>query len=95
MPNVVKQYAAYKGKGLNILGISLDETKEPWVKAAKDMNMTWPQASELKKWDGPTEKLYAIQSIPANFLIDPQGNIVAKNLAGSDLEEYLKKTFTK
>jgi len=95
MPNVVKQYAAYKGKGLNILGVSLDETKDPWVKAAKEMNMTWPQASELKKWDGPTEKLYAIQAIPANFMIDPQGVIVAKNITGPDLEEFLKKTFSK
>jgi peroxiredoxin len=95
MPNVVKQYAAFKGKGLNILGVSLDEQKEPWLKAVKDMNMTWLQTSELKKWDGPTEKLYAVQSIPANFMIDPQGMIVAKNLSGTEFEGFLKKTFNK
>jgi peroxiredoxin len=95
MPNVVKQYAAYKGKGLEILGISLDEERQPWEKAVKDMNMTWAQASELQKWNGPTEKLYRIQAIPANYMIDPQGIIVAKNLTGPDLEKFLNKTFNK
>ncbi|MES2276882.1 MAG: redoxin domain-containing protein [Bacteroidota bacterium] len=95
MPNVVKQYTAYKDKGLNILGISLDEDKGAWVKAIKDLNMPWAQASELQKWDGATEKLYNVQAIPANFMIDPQGTIVAKNLTGTDLEEFLNKTFNK
>ncbi|QKJ30885.1 AhpC/TSA family protein [Mucilaginibacter mali] len=95
MPNVVKQYAAFKGKGLNILGISLDEEKGAWLTAAKQMNMGWEQASDLQKWGGATERLYHIEAIPANFIIDPQGNIVAKNLAGADLEDFLKKTFNK
>lgn len=95
MPNVVKQYATYKGKGLNILGISLDEDKTAWLAAVRQMNMTWEQASELQKWTGPTERLFHIEAIPANFIIDPQGTIVAKNLAGADLEDFLKKTFNK
>jgi peroxiredoxin len=95
MPNVVKQYAAYHSKGLDILGISLDEERQPWEKAIKDMNMTWAQASELQKWNGPTEKLYNIQAIPANFMIDREGTIVAKNLTGADLEKFLNKTFNK
>jgi peroxiredoxin len=95
MPNVVKQYAAYKDKGLNILGISLDDDKDAWKKGIADLKMTWAQVSDLKKFDGPTEKLYHIEAIPANFIIDPQGNIIAKNLSGTDLEEFLKKTFNK
>lgn len=95
MPNVVKQYAAFKDKGFNILGISLDEDKTAWLAAAKQMNMTWDQASELQKWTGPTEKTFHIEAIPANFIIDPQGTIVAKNLTGTDLEDFLKKTFNK
>ena len=95
MPNVVKQYSVYKNKGLNILGISLDDDKQAWQKGIGELNMTWAQASDLKKFDGPTEKLYHIEAIPANFIIDPQGNIVAKNLTGTDLEDFLKKTFNK
>lgn len=95
MPNVVKQYATYKSKGLNILGISLDDDKQAWQKGIAELNMTWEQASDLKKFDGPTEKLYHIEAIPANFIIDPQGIIVAKNLSGTDLEDFLNKTFNK
>jgi peroxiredoxin len=95
MPNVVKQYAAYKDKGLNILGISLDDEKLAWQKAIPELKMTWKQVSDLQKFDGPNEKLFHIEAIPANFIIDPEGNIVAKNLTGTDLEEFLNKTFNK
>jgi len=94
-PNVVKQYAIYKDKGLNILGISLDEDKTAWQKAINDDKLSWSHASDLKKFDGPTEALYHIEAIPSNFIIDPQGVIVAKNVTGADLEQFLKKTFTK
>jgi peroxiredoxin len=95
MPNVVKQYEAFKAKGLNIVGISLDEEKGAWQKGIADLKMTWPQASDLQKFDGPTEKLYHIEAIPSNFIVDPQGVIVAKNLSGTDLEDFLNKTFNK
>lgn len=95
MPNVVKQYAKFKGKGLEILGISLDEDKTAWAKAVKELNMGWAQTSELQKWEGPTERAYMVQAIPANYMIDPQGNIVGKNLVGAALEEFLNKTFNK
>ena len=95
MPNVVKQYAAFKDKGLNILGISLDEDKAAWQGAVKRLNMSWPQASDLKKWEGPTEMAYRIMAIPSNFIVGPDGKIVAKNLTGPELEDFLKKTFSK
>jgi peroxiredoxin len=94
-PNVVKQYAIYKQLGLNILGISLDVDKGAWEQAVDHDKLTWAHASDLKNWEGPTEKLYHIVSIPSNFIINPEGVIVAKNVTGTDLEEFLKKTFSK
>jgi peroxiredoxin len=94
-PNVVKQYAIYKNKGLNILGISLDVDKAKWQQAITADNLTWTHASDLKNFDGPTERLYHIEAIPSNFIIDPQGVIIAKNVRGADLEDFLNKTFNK
>lgn len=94
-PNVVKLYNTYKSKGLNILGISLDEDKGAWQQAISADKLTWQHASDLKKFEGPTERLYHIEAIPSNFIIDPQGNIVAKNVTGKNLEEFLNTTFAK
>lgn len=94
-PNVVKQYGIYKSKGLNILGISLDVDKKLWQQAIATDKLSWNHASDLKNFDGPTERLYHIEAIPSNFVIDPSGNIVAKNVRGNDLEEFLNKTFNK
>jgi peroxiredoxin len=92
-PNVVKQYAAFNPKGFNILGVSLDNDKEPWKKAVEADKLTWSHGSDLKGFEGATERLYHIEAIPSNFIIDPQGNIVAKNITGPDLEAFLNKTF--
>jgi len=92
-PNVVKQYAAFHAKGLNILGISLDKDKAAWQKAINDDKLEWAHASDLNSFEGPTERLYNIEAIPSNFIIDPAGNIVAKNITGADLEAFLTKTF--
>lgn len=92
-PNVVKLYNQYKDKGLNILGISLDEDLKAWQKAIKDDKLTWRHATEAQRFDGKVVKDYQIEAIPASFIIDPEGKIVAKNLRGSDLEDFFKKTF--
>jgi peroxiredoxin len=94
-PNVVKQYATYHPKGFNILGISLDTSKTNWQQAITHDQLTWTHASDRKNFDGPTELLYHIQAIPSNFIIDPKGIIVAKNMRGTDLEDFLNKTFNK
>ena len=94
-PNVVKQYSIYKPLGLNILGISLDIDKTLWKQAVDHDKLTWNHASDLKNFEGPVERLYHIEAIPANFIIDPQGIIIAKNVTGVDLEEFLNKTFSK
>ncbi len=94
-PNVVKQYAIYKPLGLNILGISLDVDKAKWQQAINADGLSWKHASDLKNFEGPVERLYHIEAIPSNFIIDPQGIIIAKNITGADLEEFLNKTFNK
>ncbi|WP_295671955.1 redoxin domain-containing protein [uncultured Mucilaginibacter sp.] len=94
-PNVVKQYAIFKPLGLNILGISLDTDKGAWLQAIANDKLSWQHGSDLKNFEGPTEQLYHIYQIPSNFIIDPQGFIVAKNITGADLEEFLNKTFHK
>jgi len=94
-PNVVKQYAAFHSKGLNILGISLDTSKTNWQQAISADKITWAQASDMKNFEGPTERLYHIEAIPSNFIIDPKGIIIAKNLRGDTLEDFLNKTFNK
>lgn len=94
-PNVVKAYNAFKDKGFNILGVSLDVAKPEWKKAIEADNLTWTHVSDLKRFEGPTEFLYNIQAIPTNYIIDPQGIIVAKNLSGTALTDFLNKTFSK
>lgn len=85
MPTVVEAYTAYHGKGLEVLGVSLDENKSDWTAAIKELNMPWPQMSDLKGWESQACATYQVQSIPSNVLIDEQGIIVAKNLRGQDL----------
>jgi peroxiredoxin len=94
-PNVVKAYAAFKDKGFNILGVSLDVGKPEWKKAIEADKLTWTHVSDLKRFEGPTEFLYHIEAIPTNYIIDPQGIIVAKNVTGTALEDFLNKTFSK
>ena len=94
-PNVVKLYKVYKPLGLNILGISLDVDKGRWQQAINADGLIWDHASDLKTFEGPTERLYHIEAIPSNFIIDPQGIIIAKNITGTDLEDFLNKTFNK
>jgi thiol-disulfide isomerase/thioredoxin len=94
-PNLVEAYKKYHPKGFEILGISLDALaqKEAWVKAIGQDKLTWPQVSDLKGWDNEAARLYGIRSIPANFLIDPSGKIIARDLRGNDLNVKLESIF--
>jgi peroxiredoxin len=94
-PNYVKAYAQYKAKGFEMLGVSLDrpEAHAAWLAAIKADGLTWTQVSDLKFWTNDVAKLYDIRSIPQNFLIDPQGKIIAINLRGDDLEKKLAELF--
>jgi len=88
-PNVVRMYQQHKGKNFEIFGVSLDQSKEKWVKAIADDKLTWTHVSDLGGWQSSAAALYKVNSIPATFLIDPKGVIIAKNLRGSALEEKL------
>ena len=89
MPNVVAAYAKYKAKGFGIVGVSLDNDVESWKKAIKDLNITWPQMSDLKGWQCEGAALYGVRAIPATLLVSKDGTIVARDLRGEDLEAKL------
>ena len=95
MPNVVKAYETYHAKGFDIVGLSFDNKKEPWVKAIADQNMPWTHLSDLKGWRTVASGVYGVNSIPDNLLIDPQGKIVARGLRGQGLQAKLKEIFEK
>jgi peroxiredoxin/acylphosphatase len=88
-PNVVKAFNAFKSKGFTILGVSLDQDKAKWLDAIKKDGLTWTHVSDLKFWNNAVAQQFGIQSIPANFLIDRNGVIIAKDLRGEDLERFL------
>lgn len=90
-PNVVAAYKKYQNKNFTILGISMDTDKAKWLKAIADDGLPWTQVSDLKGWQNAVGQMYQVQSIPANFLLDPNGKIVATNLRGEDLERKLEE----
>lgn len=93
MPNVVAAYKKYHARGLDVVGLSFDEEKEPWVKAITQWEMSWIHLSDLRYFHSVAADVYTVNSIPDNLLIDPQGTIVARSLRGADLEEKLAEIF--
>ncbi len=88
-PNVVALYNKYKDSGLKIIGVSLDREHEKWVQAIADDKLDWVQISNLQFWDDPIAKEYFVESIPATFILDENGTIVAKDLRGAELENKI------
>lgn len=93
-PNVVAAYQQFKDKNFTVLGVSLDggstrTTKEAWLKAVADDKLTWTHVSDLNGWNNEVSTAWGVRAIPANFLIDPQGKIVAKGLRGKALHDKL------
>ncbi len=88
-PNVVAVYKKYHDKGLNIVGVSLDRNADDWKKAIADDGLTWSHVSHVKYFNDPIAKLYNVDAIPAAFLIDENGIIIAKNLRGPALETQI------
>ncbi len=93
-PNVVTNYNKYKNKNFTILGVSLDEDKAAWLAAITKDKLAWKQVSDLKGWNCAAAKLYGVESIPYNLLLDPSGKIIATDLRdeelGGKLGELLK-----
>ncbi|SDF58594.1 TlpA disulfide reductase family protein [Chitinophaga filiformis] len=94
-PNVVAAHKQYKENGFTVLGVSLDgpSQREAWLKAIEKDQLDWTQVSDLKGWNNEAAKLYNIRAIPANFLLDPNGNIIARNLRGKELTDKLAEIF--
>jgi peroxiredoxin len=96
-PNLVKAYQSFKNQGLEIMSVSLDGVaqKKAWLNAIKSDGLTWVQVSDLKAWENMAAMIYGIKAIPENYLIDPTGKIVAKNLRGEELNKVLQTIFKK
>lgn len=92
-PNVLASYLKYKDKGFEILGVSLDRTKEAWVKAIEDDGLIWKHVSDLQYFNSEAAQSYQINAIPATYLIGPDGKIVGKNLRGESLNQKLAEIF--
>ena len=92
-PNVVKTYAAYKDKGFEIFGVSLDQDRAAWLKAIESDQLVWKHVSDLKYWSSAGAQAYQVNSIPQTFLLDKEGRIIAKGLRGAALDQYLAQLF--
>lgn len=94
-PNLVKVYNKFKDHNFTVIGVSLDKPdgKKLWLAAIKSDSLPWLQLSDLKLWDSPAAKLFGVQAIPQNFLIDPNGFIVGKTLMGKELDARLSNIF--
>ncbi len=92
-PNVLKVYEKYKNKNFTVLGLSLDNAgqRAAWLQAIKEDGLCWTQLSDLKGGENEVAQLYRVKTIPSNFLVGPDGRILAKNLRGDDLEREISK----
>lgn len=92
-PNVVAAFQKFHDRNFTILGVSLDSDKQRWLDAIKSDNLTWTHVSDLAYWNNAVAKKYKVDAIPQNFLLDPQGRIIAKNLRGEELNRKLADIF--
>jgi len=92
-PNVVQAFQKFKDKGFTVLGVSLDKERKDWIRAINVDQLTWQHVSDLKYFLSDAAVLYGVTSIPRNFLLDPMGKIIGRDLRGSDLDEKLEEIF--
>ena len=92
-PNVVRAWKAFHSKGFDIMGVSFDKNRDKWVEAIQHDNLAWTHVSDLKGWGNAAGKLYGINSIPSNVLLNPDQKIIARNLRGEDLMKKLEEIF--
>jgi len=94
-PNVVAAFKKFNSKGFTVFGVSLDTDKDKWLKAIAKDGLVWPHVSDLIGWENAAAKQYGVMSIPANFLIDKEGKIIASNLRGEELVKKLEEVLGK
>lgn len=90
-PNLVRLYKRMQPKGLEIIGVSLDRNKASWERAIDDDGLQWKHVSNLQYWSDPIARLYSVRAIPAAFVLDREGRIVAKNLRGAQLDAKIEE----
>lgn len=90
-PNVVAAYRKYHDKGFDIIGVSLDQNRNAWLKAIDKDSLTWTHVSDLKGWQNAVAIQYGIKVVPTSLLVDREGKIIAKNLRGEALHKELEK----
>lgn len=94
-PNVKKAYEKLKDKNFEVIGVSLDSSKDPWIKAIEKDGLPWINVSDLKGWQNEIAVEYGVRAVPQNFLLDPDGKIIASNLRGEGLTEKLEELLGK
>ena len=89
MPNMVRLHNDFAGKGLAIIGISLDKENAAWQQAIQEMDMKWLQLSALRGWDDDAAKMFGVNAIPHTIVFNQQGSILARGLRGDELHEFI------
>ena len=92
---MVAIYKEFHSKGLNIVGVSLDKDAKEWKAAVAKDHLIWNQVSHLKYWNEPIAKQYGVSEIPATFILDANGNEIAKNLRGKELRDKIASLLSK
>ena len=92
-PNIKNAYQKYKSKGFEVLGVSLDNDKSAWTKAIINDSLTWTNVSDLKGWKNNIGQKYVVSAVPANYLLNKDGKIIAKDLRGEKLIKKLIEIF--
>jgi len=95
LPNVIKTYEKHHKDGFEIIGISLDQSESKLKNFIKEKNVTWQQYFDGKGWGNKLGAKYGVNSIPATYLLDGEGKIIAKDVRGEELEEAVAKAVTK
>jgi peroxiredoxin len=93
-PHVLKAYNQFKDQGFTVLGVSIDNNRKAWIKAVQEDQLPWTHVCDLRS-ENEAARLYGIHGIPSNFLLDPTGKIIAKNLRGDDLLHKLEDVLSK
>lgn len=94
-PHIVALYKEFHSKGLNIIGVSLDKDAAKWKEAIAKDGLTWTQVSNLKFWDEPIARQYNVEAIPATFILDASGKVVAQDLRGDELKAKIQELLAK
>ena len=94
-PNMVALYKEFHAKGLNIVGVSLDNDSKDWITAIAKDQLTWTHVSNLKQWEDPIAKLYNVNQIPATFVLDKDGKIIARDINGAELRKKVAELISK